>query len=204
MKYRLPPFKAYRARDRYDPLIAADITGDGTPELFVPTNLRTKLCAFCNAPLRYDYLVAVTPGLRPSGLLPGWPKQFAFQAAEKAHGAGTPVVGDVDGDGDPEIVVGFGGCRLARYAPCSALWAFEPDGSVMPGFPKPTLGSNISALSSPAIADLDGDGITEVVFLDAFARLMVYEVPGTPGPRTFPWPMARQNPAHTNALPPAP
>jgi hypothetical protein len=59
------------------------------------------------------------------------------------------------------------------------LWALEADGSVVSGFPKPTVAPNGSAMSSPAIADLDG--IMEVVWIDAVGNVMVYEVPGNPG-----------------------
>ena len=53
----------------------------------------------------------------------------------------------------------------------------------------------------PAIADLDGDGRKEIVWVDYEGRVMVWDVAGTPAPEAAAWPMSRQNPAHTGALP---
>src|SRR5262249_35433950 len=54
--YRLPKYESRRSRDKFDPMIAADVTGDGVPELFLPTNLHLKPCYFdCSQQIIRDY-----------------------------------------------------------------------------------------------------------------------------------------------------
>ena len=70
----------------------------------------------------------------------------------------TPAIGDIDGDGDNEIVFGCWDFRV---------YVLRKDGTPMPGFPpNPSgLGHGIrdTIWSSPALADLDGDGKLEVI-----------------------------------------
>lgn len=63
----------------------------------------------------------------------------------------SPVVGDIDNDGRPEIVL---------TSNDHSLNAWNHDGSVVPGFPVTTLDSS---WSTPAIADIDGDGFAEII-----------------------------------------
>jgi len=63
----------------------------------------------------------------------------------------SPVLGDLDGDGVLEIVVGSDNNKV---------YAWKPDGTLMAGWPVTT---NDSVRSSPALADLDGDGHLEVI-----------------------------------------
>ena len=64
---------------------------------------------------------------------------------------GSPVVGDVDGDGRPDVVaIGFD----------QRLHAWRLDGSYLPGFPVYTYDTS---LSTPALADIDGDGRRDIV-----------------------------------------
>jgi len=108
-------------------------------------------------------------------------------------------------------VVGSGICdnwAQAFYPRCSGVWAFTPDGRVLPDFPKPTLSPGGSEFSPPAIGDLDGDGRPEIVWVlpgyRSQAHVVVWNVPGTPRPEQTQWPMARQNAAHTGVLSPSP
>lgn len=63
----------------------------------------------------------------------------------------TPAVGDLDGDGHPEIVAVFSG---------NEVFAWNKDGTVLSGWPVNTEGY---ATTSPVLADLNRDGHLEVV-----------------------------------------
>lgn len=84
----------------------------------------------------------------------------------------SPAIGDIDGDGRPEVVVGAGefwSLTCANGYPCKPgdgsdhvkvfAWHLD-DGSPLPGFPVSTGGT---VMASPALGDVDGDGLAEVV-----------------------------------------
>ena len=66
--------------------------------------------------------------------------------------AATPAVGDVDGDGAPEILA-------VSY---DSMYLLALDGTALPGWPRQIPAANFS-YQSPALADLDGDGDLEIV-----------------------------------------
>lgn len=79
---------------------------------------------------------------------------FAPNAWPKSTGApvnSSPVLGDLDGDGILEIIVGSDNGKV---------YVWKPDGTLMPGWPVAT-GDSIR--SSPALADIDGDGRLDVI-----------------------------------------
>ncbi len=76
----------------------------------------------------------------------------------------SPAIGDIDGDGRPDLVFGAG-IDYARTDPSRQAWkqifaVHADDGSGLPNWPKTTNGDTES---SPALGDLDGDGVPEVV-----------------------------------------
>jgi hypothetical protein len=78
----------------------------------------------------------------------------------------SPAIADIDGDGWPEIVFGFD-CDGVQGQPCYGqgrggyIGVLRHDGSWQPGWPRFYNGQVI--WSSPAIADLNGDGRLDIV-----------------------------------------
>lgn len=93
----------------------------------------------------------------------GWPVEAVGASVVMA----PPALGDIDNDGEIEIVVGCGN----GYEPnsCDKLYAWNPDGTPVNGFPM-TLSSRMnypqpytSMPYSPILADIDGDGTIEIL-----------------------------------------
>lgn len=84
--------------------------------------------------------------------LPGWPKAFPG-----SNIYATPIIGDVTGEGIPEVVVSL------SLADGSYVYAFGVDGSVAEGWPRFTGGARVIALM---MGDVDGDGKPEVIAKD--------------------------------------
>jgi hypothetical protein len=142
----------------------ADVNGDGRPEIFVGTGT-----FYYNAsPDR------PTNGFRVYGLdsngndLPGW-------AGGKVVGGtvpASPSVGDITGDGRPEIVV-------ATSMPEKKLYAWHADGRLVAGFPMQPLdhtgrtngGFNVG--TGFVLADVDGDGANEILFNQGWSVTIV-------------------------------
>ncbi|DAC71946.1 MAG TPA: hypothetical protein DSN98_07765 [Thermoplasmata archaeon] len=85
--------------------------------------------------------------------VPGWPKYTDGVIFT------SPATGDIDNNGDVEIVVGL---QFAGSAPddrFGGLYAFDKNGNVLPGWPFEK-GWNFA--SAPSLADFDDDGDLEI------------------------------------------
>jgi hypothetical protein len=95
----------------------------------------------------------------------------------------APSLEDLDGDGAKDIIFG----TRYRTVATNQLLAYRHDGTQVPGFPIPAgVGGNI--MCSPTIADLDNDGLKEIVYVSEEDSLRVVRQNGTryPGfPRYF-------------------
>jgi len=85
---------------------------------------------------------------RPDGTewTAGWPVALDHVPAS------TAAVGDLDGDGQPEIV----------FLSYNSIYVLNLDGNSLPGWPLQIANANFS-YQSPALADLDHDGDLEIV-----------------------------------------
>lgn len=81
----------------------------------------------------------------------GWPVNTQL------YPDGAPAFGDIDGDGEGEVVVST---RQAGTGNTGYLHAWEKDGTPISGFPV-TLGGG--ATKTPVLADLDGDYAMEII-----------------------------------------
>jgi hypothetical protein len=113
---------------------------------------------------------------------PGWPQHVGNYIAS------SPAVGDLDNDGQPEIVVGYGdpatggpGGVKAYKRNGTLLWSRVSQDRVSgaDGLPDPVLGT-------PAIGDIDGDGLNEVVW--GSTDFQIYAVVGATGADKPNWP----------------
>lgn len=111
--------------------------------------------------------------------LPGWPRYI-----EDYLFFMNPTSADVSGDGYPEVVVGSGGYWLHAWDAC---------GEEAPGFPKFT-GSWI--IATPAVGDVDGDGMLEVVSVTRLGYMYVFDTEG-PADGSITWPEWRHDNANT-------
>jgi hypothetical protein len=100
---------------------------------------------------------------------PGWPVDL-HTASES-----SPIVGDLNSDGTPEIL--FGG-------ESATLHAFTPAGSIYPGFPI-KLGAEVRA--TPFMTDLDGDRGVDVLLAGWDQQVYVWDFPGNYVRRNTPW-----------------
>ena len=87
----------------------------------------------------------------------------------------SPAVGDIDGDGRPEVIVGGGNFYNRSDGHKVFAWHVD-DGSTLPGWPVATSGST---MPSPALGDLNGNGIPEVVASSADGYVRAFNGNGT-------------------------
>ena len=127
-----------------------DIDGDGWPDIVVSVGAPASLIGYNGGMVVLDH---------QGGLKPGWPQVTADQIGPGMTGPdgyldgfwGSPAIGDLDNDGDLEIVAGAWDMRV---------YAWHHDGRLVNGWPKFVYDT---VWSSPALADLDQDGQLEII-----------------------------------------
>jgi len=151
----------------------ADLNDDGAPEVIVATNAgRVHVWEASGAPLA------------------GWPVAVPHRARA---GFGGPAVGDVNGDGEPEVVVAS---EQGFLGPASVS-AISGRGALLPGWPF-NLPETVNA--GPALGDLSGDGIADVVVATIGGDPMICAIDGRQARPLPGWPV-RLKTATVNAAP---
>ena len=117
----------------------------------------------------------------------GWPLQV-----EDITGDGqwpSFVCGDVDGDGDQEIIAAGGGEKK--------IYIWHADGTLLDGWPK-DYPENLYG-TSPVIGDIDNDGKVEL-FISSYGLAAMWDFEGGYNKKNIQWPMHMQNAKHSGAF----
>ncbi|MEI8176090.1 MAG: S8 family serine peptidase, partial [Candidatus Omnitrophota bacterium] len=107
--------------------------------------------------------------------LPGWPKEFLDTYHSRIYFF-APTVGDLNNDGRPEIVAASGDGKI---------YAWDVSGALVPGWPiTPGVKAPTYMDGTCTLADIDGDGMLEVIFVEQDAswqeKMYAYNHDGTP------------------------
>jgi hypothetical protein len=134
-----------------------NLDGDPRPEIVVTAN--------CGGALKL--LVLKNDGTD----LPGWP---IIVQSSAGFALSSPVLADMDDDGANEIVLG---AETYSSSASTKSYCFKTNGSQLPGWPVGfACGTRI--VCSPAIADLDGDGMLDAAFVASNGLLRAYSNQG--------------------------
>ncbi len=126
----------------YSSPVLADLDGDGIREIVVGDHSLTAGNGAVHV-LKND-----------GTLLDGWPRYTAQWIY------GPPAVGDIDGDGNPDVAVGD---QVLSGAPASRVYAWNAAGNNLSGWPTNLIWSINNQI---ILADLDGDDEIELMWDD--------------------------------------
>ena len=119
-------------------------------------------------------------------MVDGWPIIFPWDGSQNAdYIYAQPVIGDIDGDSDVEIIVG-------SYK--NKLYAWHHNATNVTGWPK-IIGDSVD--STAAIADIDKDDLVEVVVAGDDGKIYVWDLDGIYNSSHMEWPMFQHDSHHT-------
>ncbi len=120
--------------------------------------------------------------------LPGWPREV------EGNSESSPIVGDVSGDGVPDVIFGIGG---GSDTGPNRIYGFRASGHDLYGFPIATVGP---VRATPALADLGGDGDVDLVYAGWDLSIDVWELDKPYNPMAMPWPTFQGNVSRTGVF----
>ncbi|HET7496945.1 MAG TPA: M6 family metalloprotease domain-containing protein [Candidatus Eisenbacteria bacterium] len=158
------------AAGQFSAPVAADLEGNGKHEIVVADTTG----------LFHAYRVAIgahIPGDDPAGYvstteLPGWPTPFPGVSRGRAS---EVSVADLERDGHPEVFQTGENARVAAFYWTGAPRAGYPLRLAAPGAPADSAGS-----WAPIVADVDGDGLRDVIPILPDGRRLAFRGDGSP------------------------
>jgi hypothetical protein len=165
----VPLFRIVSGPGTFSPPVAADLDRDGRPEIVVADSLATF----------HAFRVAIAPrgsGERPDAFvsvseLTGWPAPFPG-AAEGS--LAEIAVADLDADGHPEVLQTGDDARVAAL-----YWSGAPRSGYPLRAGTPLAPADSEGVWAPRIADVDGDGIRDVIPVLPDGRRPAYRADGS-------------------------
>ena len=132
-----------------------------------------------------------------------WSREGGHHAICACQFMGSPVLADVSGDAKPDVVAVSEDGGLMAWSRTGRVLIDDLHAPLGPRKP-PATGDSYMFFNSPAVGDLDGDGLNEIVLAGAIKgsnplRGKVWVI-STPGRGAGPWPMFKRTPDRTSAV----
>ena len=99
-----------------------------------------------------------------------FPVEMWSYTTDNLIGSGSPVIGDIDNDGQPEVLV-----STANFGSTGGIYALNADGTLKWKYQTGDYGT----YATPPLADIDGDGKLETIFPSYGGKIIAVDDDGT-------------------------